>query len=64
MCHEGFRISPLLRSKNERCRTIQGVKTFPGKKLQEESRRIVKGRAELRERDGVQELLKDATGAS
>jgi hypothetical protein len=49
--------SPLFRSRNDRCRTIRGVKTFPERDLKGAEQERARGEARLRFGDGVQEVL-------
>jgi hypothetical protein len=51
--------SPLLRSRNDQCRTIRGVKTFPEKDLEEAEQERARGEARIRFGDGVQEVLEE-----
>jgi hypothetical protein len=55
--------SPLLRSRNDRCRTIRGVKTFPERDLEGAEQERARWEARLRFGDGVQEVLKEKSRA-
>jgi hypothetical protein len=55
--------SPLLRSRNDRCRPIRGVKTFPERDLEGAEQEIARGEARLRFGDGVQEVLEEKSRA-
>jgi hypothetical protein len=51
--------SPLLRSRNDRCRTTRGVKTFPERDLEGAEQERARGEARLRFGDGAQKVLKE-----
>jgi hypothetical protein len=54
---------PLLRSRNDRCRTIRGVKTFPERDLEGAEQERAREEARLRFGDGVQEVLEEKSRA-
>jgi hypothetical protein len=55
--------SPSLRSRNDRCQTIWGVKTFPERDLEGAEQERGRGEASLRFGDGVQEVLEEKSRA-
>jgi hypothetical protein len=55
--------SPLLRSRDDRCRTIRGVKTFPERYREGVMQERARGDARLGFGDGVQEVLEEKSRA-
>jgi hypothetical protein len=55
--------SPLLRSRNDRCRTTRGVETFPERDVEGAEQERARGEARLRFGDGAQEVLEEKSRA-